>query len=545
MVMDALGTISTKKTPQNEQARADQKPDNAGGFGFTVSDHAYLNRFLTLGTEGGTFYVREKALTRQAAGHVIALAEQGDPMLLSETIAVSEAGRAPRNNPALFALAVQASMGPEAARKAALDALPRVARTGGHMLSFVPYAEQFRGWGPALCKAIGRWYTGDVVPEGEETEDTLRRDVGEIAYQCLKYKQRDGWSQGDILKLAHYGRRPLGLERKELFSYLITGTPLGEAVIPLVQAAAACHATREVKEWVRLIGENPSLTWEMLPSEAQAHAAVWEALIAAGMPLRTMLNKLGQMSSHGVFTPMGGTTNLVVSRLTDMRQLQKARIHPISVLIALRTYASGHGMRGGGQWTVVTPLADALDDAFYRSFGFISPSHKRTVIGVDCSGSMDAPIGGTVLTAREAAAAIALITVVTEPHTAVMGFCGQFVPLDISPKMRLDAVMAKMNRYDWESTDCAVPMLWAMKHKVQADVFEVITDNETWYGSIHPHQALEQYRRATGIAARQVVVATTPTDITIADPLDPLTMDVSGFDAAVPKLIADFSRGEL
>ena len=48
-----------------------------------------------------------------------------------------------------------------------------------------------------------------------------------------------------------------------------------------------------------------------------------------------------------------------------------------------------------------------------------------------------------------------------------------------------------------------------------------------------------------GIDARLVVVAMTATRNTIADPADPKQLDVSGFDSAVPALLADFSRGDL
>ena len=41
------------------------------------------------------------------------------------------------------------------------------------------------------------------------------------------------------------------------------------------------------------------------------------------------------------------------------------------------------------------------------------------------------------------------------------------------------------------------------------------------------------------------VVAMTATDFTIADPADPGSLDVSGFDSAVPKLLADFARGDI
>lgn len=45
--------------------------------------------------------------------------------------------------------------------------------------------------------------------------------------------------------------------------------------------------------------------------------------------------------------------------------------------------------------------------------------------------------------------------------------------------------------------------------------------------------------------ARLVVVSMTGTRNSITDPADPLSLDVSGFDSAVPQLIADFSRGDL
>jgi 60 kDa SS-A/Ro ribonucleoprotein len=95
------------------------------------------------------------------------------------------------------------------------------------------------------------------------------------------------------------------------------------------------------------------------------------------------------------------------------------------------------------------------------------------------------------------------------------------------------------------STDCALPMVWARKKRAVFDVFVIITDNETWYGSIHPHQALREYRVKVNPQARLVVVAMTGTGNSIVDPRDPLSLEVSGFDSAVPQLIADFARGDL
>ena len=92
-------------------------------------------------------------------------------------------------------------------------------------------------------------------------------------------------------------------------------------------------------------------------------------------------------------------------------------------------------------------------------------------------------------------------------------------------------------------TDCALPMLYAAEQGLEVDAFVIYTDNETWAGKIHPHQALRRYRERSGIDARLIVVAMTSTGFSIADPDDAGMLDVVGFDAAVPGLIAGFARG--
>ena len=67
-------------------------------------------------------------------------------------------------------------------------------------------------------------------------------------------------------------------------------------------------------------------------------------------------------------------------------------------------------------------MLDALDGAFYKAFANVEPTGKRHLIALDVSGSMGAQFGGTVLTCREATAALALVTMAVEPETHVVGF---------------------------------------------------------------------------------------------------------------------------
>src|SRR5262249_44021225 len=133
---------------------------------------------------------------------------------------------------------------------------------------------------------------------------------------------------------------------------------------------------------------------------------------------------------------------------------------------------------------------------------------------------------------------------------ASKGYGGQWgggepgmTPLDISPRQRLDDVLKAVNNLPFGGTDCALPMIWALRNKVEIDTFVIYTDNETWAGDVHPFQALAQYRQRMGRAAKLVVVGMTATDFTIADPSDPGMLDVVGFDTAAPQVMADFARG--
>lgn len=533
MAKDALSTVNLRATPQTEQADPRQVRNSEGGYVFQTAGAARLHRFLTLGVEGGTFYVNARKLAADNAKHVIAMAKAGDETLVPAIVDVSQAGRAPKNDPALFALAIAASLGTDAVRKAALDALPLVARTGSHLESWAAYAEQFRGWGRGMRRAVGNWY--------------LTRDESEIAYQYLKYKQRGGWAHRDLLRSAHplveSGQAATDAQRA-MFDVICGRTPDLDA-LPLVAAAAKAHETRTVPGWVALIRENPHLTWEMFPSEALGEAAVWEALFYSNLPMGALIRNLPRLTNLGLLKPFTHMTTDVCNRLTDAAALAKARVHPVSVLVAQRTYSRGEAPRGKATWTPVPMVTDALDAGFYAAFGAVEPSGVATLLAVDVSSSMTWSAAGEVLMASEAAAAMALVTAATEPQAMIMGFADGLRDLNISPRMRLDDVLRRTSTMSFGGTDCALPMDAAMNSGWSVQHFSVYTDNETHSGYSHPHQALEAYRRQSHIPARMSVVGMTATDFTIADPADPATMDVAGFDAAVPKLLADFGAGRI
>jgi 60 kDa SS-A/Ro ribonucleoprotein len=373
----------------------------------------------------------------------------------------------------------------------------------------------------------------------------------------LKYPSRDGWSHRDALRLAH--PRPSTDEQRALFARAVSRTrePVqGEgAALALVRAADRLHAEEmDPRQAANVIRDN-RLTREMVPTHLLAHPVVWEALLEE-MPLTALIRNLATMTRVGLVAPGSRTSHRVAERLRDADALRRARVHPVQVLSALRTYASGRGVRGSGTWTPVAKVVDALDAAFYLAFGAVQPARKRMMLALDVSGSMGATrvLGMDHLTCREASAAMALVTAATEPEHFFTAFTAGRYPsqwkgmtsglsaLDISPRQRLDDVVRAVSDIPFGGTDCALPMLEAERNRWMVDVFVVYTDNETWAGSIHPSQALRRYRERTGIPAKLVVVGMASNGFSIADPEDVGMLDVVGFDAAAPQLIADFAR---
>src|SRR4029077_17903680 len=158
--MTYLKRFTSKGTPQGQRIPGtNQVPNSAGGFAWAVDDWMRLERFLILGTEGGSYYASERKLTRENAEAVERCIVADGVRAVGRIVAISDAGRAPKNEPALFALAMAAKLGGVDTRRGALAALPRVARIGTHLFHFAEYVKALGGWGRGTMRAFARWYT--------------------------------------------------------------------------------------------------------------------------------------------------------------------------------------------------------------------------------------------------------------------------------------------------------------------------------------------------------------------------------------------------
>ena len=524
------------RTPQSEPtANENQIANSAGGYAYAVDDWKRLDRFLILGSEGGSYYATGRKLTRENAEAVLRCIAEDGARVVRRIVEISDAGRAPKNDPAIFALALAAGLGDEATRQAALGALPQVCRTAAHLFAFAGEIEGVRGWGRGLRRAVARWYT--------------QMPMDRLILQVIKYQGRGGqerWSHRDLLRLAHPVADAEDGARRALFDLVCRP----DAAVPDLPALAQYAAARrlasvtDAQEAATLIRAH-RLPRETVPTAFLNDRRVWRALLD-DMPMTAMLRALGKMSAVDLLAPFSEAEWIVADRLGDDERLRRARVHPMQLLIAARVYGQGHGELGRLRWQPSTSVVAALEAAFYRSFGTVVPTGRRILVALDVSGSMSmGSVARSSLTPREAGAALALVTLATERRVHLVAFQDRLVPLALSPRMRLADAVAATERLPFGSTDCAQPMLYALERKLEVDAFVVLTDSETWAGNVHPVQALREYRRKTGIAAKLAVVGMVSNGFSIADPDDAGMLDLVGFDTATPQLLSDFVADRL
>lgn len=564
--------------------------NNTGGYVFKADDWHYLNRFLILGSESNTYYQTSQKLTLENAKNVSKLLALDGTKVVDTVVQISEEGRAPKNNPALFVLAMAASYGAELpkndpkydyskiVREYAYNALSKVARTSTHLFVFATFCDSLRGWGSGLQKAIARWY--NQMPSYK------------LSLQVCKYVSRSlegesAWSHRDLLRKVHL--IPKDEEHAAIYKYVTQGRE--ERVKEYLDKKSKQKLTKVVgfsqREWNQFkenknlryiyghelakdakaveellpLIEEYSLVHESIPTELKRNAEVYEYLLP-NMPLEAMIRNLGVMTSLGTLSSVGNlfprdgelkremnkNVKIVVDKLGNQELLKKSKLHPLVILNALKVYSSGRGLKGSNTWTPVQEIKDALNKAFYDSFKYVESTGKNYLLGVDVSGSMTcgSVSGFESLTPNAGAAAMAMVIANTEKNYHIKGFCSNLVDLPIKASTKLENAMSIAQSMSFGSTNPGALFEWATKNRVDIDVFMVITDNEVNSGK-HPIQLLNEYRsKMNKPDAKLVIVAMTATPFTFAnEEVDRNVLNVAGFDASAPQIIADFARGNI
>ena len=501
----------------------------AGGYTFTLDKWGMLDRFLILGTEGGTYYAGEAEHTEKNFTNLAACVKEDGVRTVGRILDIDRENRAPKMATLIFALAYCLEHGDAQTKLAAQNAMPLVLRIGTHIFQFVSALRSFKN-----SSTMGR------VRRRALTNLLNSFDGEKFAFNVAKYANREGWTWDDLLRVIHPNFKKRS--HRAIAKYVTKGEKGSFLPEIFTHVEKAKLEKTTDKQLIKLI-EKEGLTHEMIPSERQK-GDVLRAL-GENMPATALLRQLGRLAAAGILTPMSSFSNQVAERLGNEEWLRKSRVHPIAILSALMVYSRGHGVRGNLTWEAAQNVRRALEEAFYASFKHVRPTGKNLMISMDVSGSMfSGEIAGIPgLDPATAAACLAMVTARSEKNFIINAYGRNMIPVDISGQDSLNDVMRKISDLPWEGTDCSKPITHATQKGYQIDGFINLTDNETWAGPVHVSTALNHYRRMFVKNARIVVVGMTATQNTVLDPNDPLGLNVVGFDSAAPAIMADFIRG--
>jgi 60 kDa SS-A/Ro ribonucleoprotein len=305
---------------------------------------------------------------------------------------------------------------------------------------------------------------------------------------------------------------------------------------------------KDAAKAIQIMEQNKKIQREHLPTELLNTPQIWNSLLN-GMGITALVRNLGKLSQVGVATTRSQD---IIKMLNDPKAVKDSKIHPLQVLVGMKTYSQGKGDLGSMTWMPNSYITTALSTTFRQAFGNITPTGKRYMLGLDVSGSMSMCMcaGAKNITPREGSIAMAMMTLHAEgaENVHIYGFSNIFYNFNgrILPNMTIQQAISATD-VPFGATDCALPMIEARRMYLQSgivfDVFCIYTDSETYAPNIHPQVALENYRKETGVDAKLIVIGMTANILTIADPKDKNTLNLAGFDTATPELISMFVRG--
>jgi 60 kDa SS-A/Ro ribonucleoprotein len=271
-----------------------------------------------------------------------------------------------------------------------------------------------------------------------------------------------------------------------------------------------------------------------------------------------VLGNLGRMAAAGLLVPGSVEARRVEDGLVDREGILRSGVHPLSVLLADRAYAAGGETVRGGPWVPVPSVLEALEKTFHVALGNVEPVGRPVLVAVDLSRSMQAGrVEGLRLSFAEAAVAMARVMVSADPGSVVVGFTGAgsvdsgrvswlggtgLTLLEVSPGMRLTEVMQRLPHLPFGRVDPAFPMTWALRHRLDVGGFVILTHHEAPAGEVSPGTALASYRAGRVESARCVVIRMSRGGGAPPRAVEPGVLEVSGFDALVPRVVSRFLR---
>lgn len=535
MTYSTFQNKANQKKTVAEPVSAKQVQNTQGFYVYKTSDMDQLKRFLILGTTAPTYHAGTSNVQKNVDLIKKLIASEKGLEVVHTVFQMDKANLLIRKGPAIFVLAYALKHGDLQTRKYVAENAVYFLRTGRDIAGFVEEVEGLGGgWGRLTRNAVSKWY---------------QQDVDKVAYQVVKYRNTGQFEHRNLLRLAH--PEPVSGEHNNLYKYIV-GKPYDhKAISKQVLIFESLKEVDTVEEVLSAIAGG-NMTHEMIPTQFKSEPKVWYAL-AKNMPYRALVWNLSTFSRLEMLKPLSDFEQFIVDTLTNVDKIKGSKIHPFTLLVALRNYQQGKGHRN--TWSVNKAVVDALSEAFDLSLSNVEKTGMKYGLIVDTSGSMSSNWndygyggkgGGTKLSGSnikpiEGAAAMAVVQS-RQGRAHIIGVDSTVHNINLSGKSGLSEALQRIGQYRGGRTDLGAGMKHFINNNVVVDCIIFYTDNEVNQG-YHVAQLFDQYKARVNKNAKMIVVGFEASDFSIADSSRGDMLDICGFDMSAPQVIDNFIKG--
>lgn len=482
--------------------------NEAGGTAYAFGPKHALAQYAATGCLQSTFY----ASGAEQLDRVLELAKGVDDEMLAKTAIFARTHGHMKDVPALLCAVLSTRNPPLLAR-----VFPRVVDNARMLRTFVQIVRS----GTAGRKSLGTRPKRLVASWLEtRTDDQILRDsVGRSP------------SLADVVKMVH--PRPSTASRKALYGYLIGRRYDLDALPLLAKQLEAYKATRQ--------GVVPDVPFQMLTA-LDLGRAEWTT-IARQSSWQSLRMNLNTFARHGVFDDPAMVA-YVASRLSDAREIERARALPYQLLVAHRTTA-------GLPDAIRLALADAMELALRN----VPRVEGKVFVLPDVSGSMQSPITGhrkgatTAVRCIDVAALVAAAFLRRNPLTEVLPFDTEVHPIALDARASVATNAERLSRLGGGGTSVSVALAELAKRRAKGHLVVIVSDNQSWADTRATAQGTETMRRwsdfrARNAGAKLVCIDLQPYATTQAAERDDV-LNVGGFSDDVFDLVGRFAAGSL
>jgi 60 kDa SS-A/Ro ribonucleoprotein len=503
--------------------------NEAGGRAYRLPRRHALAHLAATGCFNGTYY---SAADDQLAA-LLALVDQVDDNLFLAKLAVYSRERAfMKDMPAALLLVLSrrdAALFHRAFERVVDNG--RVLRTLFQMLRSGQFGR--KGLSYALQRAFQRWLN--------------RAGVG----QLLAASIGNDPSLRDVLRLAR--PTPPDNARRALFGWL-TCRPVEKwapaTLADLPEEVGGLIAFRQAEteaEQVALL-ERYRFRWDLLADAARG-PSVWKA-IARQMGTQALRMNLNTLLRHDVFTDDPTMVAHIAGRLADAEAVRKAQQFPYQYLAAYLN----------AEEALPAAIRNALHQAAEIACGNVPALPGPVVIGLDVSGSMQAPVTGhrghgatSKVRCVDVAALFAAAVLRRNPDSVVIPFDTAAYRVNVDPADSMLSLARHLAGYGGGGTNCALPLAeanGALRERPFAGCV-LVRDCESWVG-VGRHGStgvMTGWRRfvknqarlqGAGAAAPKLVCIDIQPYATVQAPDRDDILNVGGFSDAVFSVVAAF-----